>query len=113
MQLSNAIVFRFPPSLDLSDIEAQLADCKLKPVGPLEMSSRGFRHCFLTCAQFVRIEPSKNAVTVLAPAAPSLLALHNSAPSRRAGRTDPPPSRVHTRTNDCSCGGPVGPPSSG
>lgn len=42
MQLSNAIVFRFPPSLDLSDIEAQLADCKLKPVGPLEMSSRGF-----------------------------------------------------------------------
>ena len=42
MQLSNAIVFRFPPSLDLSDIEAQLADCKLKPVGPFEMSSRGF-----------------------------------------------------------------------
>lgn len=38
----NLTLFRFPHSLDLSDLEEHLAECALKPVGPLEMSSRGF-----------------------------------------------------------------------
>lgn len=35
-------LFRFPTSLDLSDLETHLAECTMKPVGPLELSSRGF-----------------------------------------------------------------------
>ncbi len=42
MNARNLILFRFPPSLDLADIALHLADCALKPVGPLELSSRGF-----------------------------------------------------------------------
>ena len=42
MFFRNLTLFRFPTSLDLSDLEPQLAECALKPVGPLELSSRGF-----------------------------------------------------------------------
>ena len=42
MFFRNLTLFRFPTSLDLSDLETQLAECALKPVGPLELSSRGF-----------------------------------------------------------------------
>jgi len=42
MFFRNLTLFRFPTSLDLSDLGTQLADCALKPVGPLELSSRGF-----------------------------------------------------------------------
>lgn len=42
MFFRNLTLFRFPVSLDFSGLDARLADCPLKPVGPLEMSSRGF-----------------------------------------------------------------------
>lgn len=42
MFFRNLTLFRFPSSLDLSELEAHLAECALKPVGPLELSSRGF-----------------------------------------------------------------------
>ena len=42
MFFRNLTLFRFPSSLDLSDHESQLGECALKPVGPLELSSRGF-----------------------------------------------------------------------
>lgn len=42
MFFRNLTLFRFPASLDFSGLDARLADCPLKPVGPLEMSSRGF-----------------------------------------------------------------------
>jgi len=42
MFFRNLTLFRFPTSLDLSDLEPQLAECALKPVGPMELSSRGF-----------------------------------------------------------------------
>ena len=42
MFFRNLTLFRFPTSLDLSDLEQQLGECALKPVGPLELSSRGF-----------------------------------------------------------------------
>jgi recombination associated protein RdgC len=42
MFFRNLTLFRFPTSLDLSDLETQLGECALKPVGPLELSSRGF-----------------------------------------------------------------------
>lgn len=35
-------MFRFPTTLDFSEIDAHLAECALKPVGPMELSSRGF-----------------------------------------------------------------------
>ncbi|RXD34810.1 recombination-associated protein RdgC [Xanthomonas perforans] len=42
MFFRNLTMFRFPPSLDLAAVEELLPQCALKPVGPLEMSSRGF-----------------------------------------------------------------------
>src|SRR3546814_13811234 len=42
MFFRNLTFFRFPTSLDLSELETQLANCALKPVGALELSSRGF-----------------------------------------------------------------------
>ena len=42
MFFRNLTLFRFPSSLDLSDFDTQLGECALKPVGPLELSSRGF-----------------------------------------------------------------------
>ena len=42
MFFRNLTLFRFPSSLDLSDLDGHLAECALKPVGPLELSSRGF-----------------------------------------------------------------------
>ena len=42
MFFRNLTLFRFPTSLDLSDLDSHLAECALKPVGPLELSSRGF-----------------------------------------------------------------------
>ena len=42
MFFRNLTLFRFPASLDLTDLDARLAECALKPVGPLELSSRGF-----------------------------------------------------------------------
>jgi recombination associated protein RdgC len=42
MFFRNLTLFRFPTSLDLDDIESQLAACTLKPVGPLDLASRGF-----------------------------------------------------------------------
>jgi recombination associated protein RdgC len=42
MFFRNLTLFRFPSSLDFTDLESQLDAHRLKPVGPLEMSSRGF-----------------------------------------------------------------------
>ena len=42
MFFRNLTLFRFAPSLDLSDLETRLAQAALKPVGPMELSSRGF-----------------------------------------------------------------------
>ncbi len=42
MFFRNLTLFRFPSSLDLSSLETHLAECALKPVGPMEISSRGF-----------------------------------------------------------------------
>ncbi|HVQ32397.1 MAG TPA: recombination-associated protein RdgC [Lysobacter sp.] len=42
MFFRNLTLFRFPTSLDLSELESRLAECALKPVGALEISSRGF-----------------------------------------------------------------------
>jgi recombination associated protein RdgC len=42
MFFRNLTIFRFPTSLDLTDLDTRLADCALKPVGPMELSSRGF-----------------------------------------------------------------------
>ncbi|MEO6227260.1 MAG: recombination-associated protein RdgC [Thermomonas sp.] len=42
MFFRNLTLFRFPTSLDLTDLDTQLATCALKPVGLLELSSRGF-----------------------------------------------------------------------
>lgn len=42
MFFRNLTLFRFPTSLDLTDLDNHLAETRLKPVGPLELSSRGF-----------------------------------------------------------------------
>lgn len=42
MFFRNLTFFRFPTSVDFSQIDALLPEARLKPVGPLEMSSRGF-----------------------------------------------------------------------
>ena len=42
MFFRNLTLFRFPTSLDLSRLEDLLADHPLKPVGTLELFSRGF-----------------------------------------------------------------------
>ena len=42
MFFRNLTLFRFPSSLDVSDLEQRLAACALQPVGPLELGSRGF-----------------------------------------------------------------------
>lgn len=42
MFFRNLTLFRFSPSLDLAHLDDGLADTTLKPVGPLELSSRGF-----------------------------------------------------------------------
>ena len=42
MFFRNLTLFRFPTTLELADLESHLAECALKPVGPLELSSRGF-----------------------------------------------------------------------
>ncbi|MBB2805877.1 recombination-associated protein RdgC [Xanthomonas arboricola] len=42
MFFRNLTMFRFPISLDLSAVEELLPQCSLKPVGALEMASRGF-----------------------------------------------------------------------
>ena len=42
MFFRNLTLFRFPVSLDLEGLEEALAGHPLKPVGPLELSSRGF-----------------------------------------------------------------------
>lgn len=46
MFFRNLTLFRFPTSLDLSELETRLAECALKPVGPMELSSRGFEPPF-------------------------------------------------------------------
>jgi len=42
MFFRNLTLFRFPTSLALDDLDSQLGACALKPVGALELSSRGF-----------------------------------------------------------------------
>jgi recombination associated protein RdgC len=42
MFFRNLTFFRFPTTLDLGELEARLDEARLKPVGPLEMFSRGF-----------------------------------------------------------------------
>jgi recombination associated protein RdgC len=42
MFFRNLTLFRFPTTLDLSDLDTNLSELPLKPVGPLELSSRGF-----------------------------------------------------------------------
>lgn len=46
MFFRNLTLFRFPTTLDLSDLETQLAACALKPCGALELFSRGFMSPF-------------------------------------------------------------------
>ena len=42
MFFRNLTLFRFPVSTKFDDLDAGLAECLLKPVGPLELSTRGF-----------------------------------------------------------------------
>jgi recombination associated protein RdgC len=42
MFFRNLTFFRFPVSLNFDDLDAGLVECALKPVGALELSSRGF-----------------------------------------------------------------------
>ncbi len=42
MFFRNLTLFRFPASVSFDDLESRLADAVLKPVGPMELSSRGF-----------------------------------------------------------------------
>ncbi len=42
MFFRNLTLFRFPTTLDFTDLESQLDPFRLKPVGTLELSSRGF-----------------------------------------------------------------------
>lgn len=42
MFFRNLTMFRFPTSLHLADLPHALPECAAKPVGPLELSSRGF-----------------------------------------------------------------------
>ena len=42
MQFRNLTLFRFPTTLVFDALDASLAECELAPVGPLELSSRGF-----------------------------------------------------------------------
>lgn len=42
MFFKNVTLFRVPKSLDLSEIDTLLPQCTLKPVGALDLSSRGF-----------------------------------------------------------------------
>ncbi len=42
MFFRNLTLFRFPTSTKLDDLDACLEECQLKPVGALELSSRGF-----------------------------------------------------------------------
>ncbi len=42
MFFRNLTLFRFPTSLDFNDLDSRLQPARLKPVGPLDMSSRGF-----------------------------------------------------------------------
>jgi len=42
MFFRNLTLFRFPPTTKLDDLDSGLDECQLKPVGPLELSSRGF-----------------------------------------------------------------------
>ena len=42
MFFRNLTFFRFPRSLDFNDLDTGLAECKLKPIGALELTSRGF-----------------------------------------------------------------------
>lgn len=42
MFFRNLTLFRFPTSLKFDALDAGLDECQLKPVGPLELSSRGF-----------------------------------------------------------------------
>jgi len=42
MFFRNLTLFRFPPTTKLDELDKGLDECQLKPVGPLELSSRGF-----------------------------------------------------------------------
>jgi recombination associated protein RdgC len=42
MFFRNLTLFRFPAAFDFSHLDAGLDECRAKPVGPLELSSRGF-----------------------------------------------------------------------
>lgn len=42
MFFRNLTLFRFPPATKLDALDSGLDECQLKPVGPLELSSRGF-----------------------------------------------------------------------
>ncbi|MDY4296797.1 MULTISPECIES: recombination-associated protein RdgC [unclassified Xanthomonas] len=42
MFFRNLTFFRFPTSIDFSKVDALLPEAQLKPVGPMEMTSRGF-----------------------------------------------------------------------
>ena len=42
MFFRNLTLFRFPASVGFDDLETRLSDAVLKPVGPMELSSRGF-----------------------------------------------------------------------
>ena len=42
MFFRNLTLFRFPTTTKFDELDTGLAECQLKPVGPLELSSRGF-----------------------------------------------------------------------
>jgi recombination associated protein RdgC len=50
MFFRNLTLFRFPTSLDFTDLDTHLGPCALKPVGTLELFSRGFISPFSSSA---------------------------------------------------------------
>jgi recombination associated protein RdgC len=42
MFFRNLVLFRFPVTLNFDELDAHLTECQLKPVGPMELASRGF-----------------------------------------------------------------------
>ena len=57
MFLKNLTMFRFPAPLDFSALADLLPSCAMKPVGPLEFSSRGFISPFGREAKEVQLHP--------------------------------------------------------
>jgi len=64
MFFRNLTFFRFPGSLNLSDLDTHLAEFPLKPVGALELSSRGFVSPFGRAQKAAQDEAQKELETL-------------------------------------------------